>query len=178
MTDDPKDWEVATRLVRGGTTRSPYGETAEALYLTPSFIYETAEAADARFAGDDPGYIYSRYGNPTVKMFEDRLALLEGAELARATTSGMAAVHLALTGLLRAGDHVVSGKALFGSCRWILNNWAPRFGIETTFVDAPDVGAWRAAMRPNTKAVFIESPATPLLEITDIPAVAAVAHEV
>jgi O-succinylhomoserine sulfhydrylase len=177
MTDEPKNWEVPTRLVRGGTARSAFGETAEALYLTQSFIYETAEAADARFAGDDPGYIYSRYGNPTVQMFEDRLALLEGAELARATTSGMAAVHLALTGLLRAGDHVVSGKALFGSCRWILNNWAPRFGIETTFVDAPDIGAWRAAMRPNTKAVFIESPANPLLEITDIPAVAAVAHE-
>ena len=177
MTDDPKDWEVATRLVRGGTARSPYGETAEALYLTQSFIYDTAEAADARFAGADPGYIYSRYGNPTVKMFEDRLALLEGAEACRATASGMAAVHLALCGLLRAGDHVVAGKALFGSCRWILNNWAPRFGIEATFVDAPDVAAWRAAVRPTTKLFFIESPANPLLELTDIPAVASIARE-
>jgi O-succinylhomoserine sulfhydrylase len=177
MTDDPKDWEVATRLVRGGTTRSQWGETAEALYLTQSFIYETAEAADARFAGADPGYIYTRYGNPTVAMFEQRLALLEGAEACRATASGMAAVHLALTGLLRAGDHLVAGKALFGSCRWILNNWAPRFGIETTFVDAPDTAAWKAAVRPNTKVFLIESPANPLLEITDIAAVAAFARE-
>ena len=178
MSDDPKDWEVPTRLVRGGSMRSSFGETAEALYLTQSFLYDSAEAADARFAGTDPGFIYSRYGNPTVKMFEDRLALLEGAEGARATASGMAAVHLALTGLLKAGDHVVAGKALFGSCRWILNSWAPRFGVEVTFVDAPDTAAWREAMRPNTKVVFIESPANPLLEITDIAAVAAIAKEV
>src|SRR5580704_2852691 len=177
MTDDPRDWEVPTRLVRGGTVRSDHGETAEALYLTQSFIYDTAESADARFAGTDPGFIYTRYGNPTVRMFEERLALLEGAEDCRATASGMAAVHLALTGLLRAGDHVVAGKALFGSCRWILNNWAPRFGIETTFVDAADTAAWKAAMRPNTKVVFIESPANPLLEITDIAAVAATARD-
>jgi O-succinylhomoserine sulfhydrylase len=177
MTDDPKDWEVATRLVRGGSLRSSYGETAEALYLTQSFLYDTAEAADARFAGNDPGYIYSRYGNPTTTMFENRLALLEGAEGCRATASGMAAVHLALTGLLRAGDHVVAGKALFGSCRWILNNWAPRFGIETTFVDGANTAAWRAAVRPNTKLFFIESPANPLLEITDVAAVAAIAKE-
>ena len=177
MTDDPRDWEVPTRLVRGGTVRSDHGETAEALYLTQSFIYDTAESADARFAGNDPGFIYTRYGNPTVQMFENRLALVEGAEACRATASGMAAVHLALTGLLRAGDHVVAGQALFGSCRWILNNWGPRFGVETTFVDAADTAAWKAAMRPNTKVVFIESPANPLLEITDIPAVAAAAHE-
>ena len=177
MADDPKDWEIPTRLVRGGTMRSAHGETAEALYLTQSFIYDTAESADARFAGADPGFIYTRYGNPTVQMFEHRLALVEGAEACRATASGMAAVHLALTGLLRAGDHVVAGKALFGSCRWILNNWGPRFGIETTFVDAADTAAWKAAMRPNTKVVFIESPANPLLEITDIAAVAAMARE-
>ena len=178
MSDDPKDWEVATRLVRGGTVRSPLGETAEALYLTQSFVYPTAESADARFAGTDPGFIYSRYGNPTVRMFEDRLALLEGAEDCRATASGMAAVHLALTGLVRAGDHIVAGKALFGSCRWILNTWAPRFGIETSFVDAPDIAAWRAAVRPNTKLFFIESPANPLLEITDIAAVCAISREI
>ncbi len=177
MTNDPKDWEVATRLVRGGTTRSQYGETAEALYLTQSFIYDTAEAADARFAGTDPGFIYTRYGNPTVEMFQDRLALLEGAEACRTAASGMAAVHLALTGLLRAGDHVVAGKALFGSVRWILNNWAPRFGIETSFVDGPDTAAWKAAVRPNTKVFLMESPANPLLEITDIAAVAAIAKE-
>src|ERR1700761_3729083 len=175
--DDPRDWEIPTRLVRGGTMRSDHGETAEALYLTQSFIYDTAESADARFAGSDPGYIYTRYGNPTVQMFEDRLALVEGAEACRATASGMAAVQLALMGLLRAGDHVVAGRALFGSCRWILNNWGSRFGVETTFVDAADTAAWKAAMRPNTKVVFIESPANPLLEITDIPAVAAMARE-
>jgi O-succinylhomoserine sulfhydrylase len=178
MSDDPKDWEVATRLVRGGSARSPLGETAEALYLTQSYVYPTAESADARFAGTDPGFIYSRYANPTVQMFEDRLALLEGAEVCRATASGMAAVHLAITGLVRAGDHIVAGKALFGSCRWILNNWAPRFGIEATLVDAPDVAAWRAAVRPNTKLLFIESPANPLLEITDIAAVAAIGREI
>ncbi len=177
MSDDPKDWDVATRLVRGGAMRSSFGETAEALYLTQSYLYETAEGADARFAGQDPGFIYTRYGNPTTKMFEDRLALLEGAEDCRATASGMAAVHLALTGLLRAGDHVVAGKALFGSCRWILTNWAPRFGIETTFVTASDTAAWKAAVRPNTKAFLIESPANPLLEITDIAAVCAIAQE-
>src|SRR5580658_9162610 len=174
-TDNPADWEIATRLVRGGSLRSQFGETAEALFLTQGYIYDSAEAADARFAGDDPGFIYSRYANPTVQMFQDRLALLEGAEACRATASGMAAVHLALTGLLRAGDHVVAGKALFGSCRWILNTWAPRFGIETTFVDAADTAAWQAAMRPTTRVVFIESPANPLLEITDIAAVAAIA---
>jgi O-succinylhomoserine sulfhydrylase len=178
VTDDPRDWELATRLVRGGTARSPYGETAEALYLTQSFVYDTAESADARFAGTDPGFIYARYGNPTVQMFQDRLALVEGAEGCRATASGMAAVHMALTGLLRAGDHVVAGKALFGSCRWILNTWAPRFGIETTFVDAHDTAAWKAAIRPNTKLFFVESPANPLLEITDIAAVAGFAREI
>ncbi len=177
MAEDPNAWDDATRAVRGGIMRSPFGETSEALYLTQSFVYETAEAADDRFAGRDDGYIYSRYGNPTVKMFEDRLALVEGAEYCRATASGMAAVHLALSGLLRAGDHVVAGKALFGSCRWILNNWAPRFGIEATFVDAPDTAAWRAAVRPNTKVFFLESPANPLLEICDIAAIAAIARE-
>lgn len=174
--EDPKSWEVATRLIRGGTMRSAFGETSEALFLTQSFVYESAEAADARFAGTDPGFIYSRYGNPTVKMFEDRLALLEGAEDCRATASGMAAVHLAITGLLKAGDHVVAGRALFGSCRWILNNWAPRFGIETTFVDGPDIEAWKAAVRPNTKLFFLETPANPLLEICDIAAISAIAR--
>ncbi|MBS0411010.1 MAG: O-succinylhomoserine sulfhydrylase [Proteobacteria bacterium] len=176
--EDPRSWDVATRLVRGGLMRSEIGETAEALYLTQSFVYDTAEAADARFAGQDPGFIYSRYGNPTVAMFENRLALLEGAEACRGTASGMAAVHLAVTGLLRAGDHVVAGKALFGSCRWILNNWAPRFGIEATFVDGPDLDAWRKAVRPNTKLFFLETPANPLLEMCDIAAISAIAREI
>src|ERR1700761_250991 len=157
--DDPRDWEIPTRLVRGGTVRSVHNETAEALYLTQSFVYGSAESADARFSGAEPGFVYSRYGNPTVQMFEERLALVEGAEACRATASGMAAIHLALTGLLRAGDHVVAGRALFGSCRWILNNWGSRFGVETTFVDAADTAAWKAAIRPNTKGVVIESPA-------------------
>jgi len=176
MAEDPNAWEPATRLIRGGLMRSSFGETAEALYLTQSYAYETAEGADRRFAGLDPGFVYSRYGNPTTQMFEERLALLEGAEYCRALATGMAAVHVALTGLLKAGDHIVAGRALFGSCNWILAQWMPRFGVEATFVDATDLKAWEAAMRPNTRVVLIESPANPLLEITDIPAVARIAH--
>ncbi len=176
MSEDPRDWEVETRLVRGGLARSPYGEISEALFLTQSFAYDSAEAADARFAGDSPGFIYQRFGNPTTQMFEDRLALLEGAESCRATASGMAAITLALTGLVRAGDHVVAGRALFGSCRWICSEYLPRFGVEVTFVDATDLAAWTNAVRPNTKAFLVESPANPLLEVTDIAGVAAIAH--
>jgi O-succinylhomoserine sulfhydrylase len=174
--ESPENWENATRLVRGGTMRSQFGETAEALFLTQSYVYDTAESANARFAGEEQGFIYSRYANPTVKMFEDRLALLEGAEGCRAQASGMAAVHLALMGLVRAGDHIVAGQALFGSNRWILNQWASRFGVETTFVPGPDVNAWRNAVRPSTKVFLIESPANPLLEITDVAAVAEIAR--
>ena len=176
MAEDPRDWDVETRLVRGGMARSPYGEISEALYLTQSFAYESAGAADRRFSGEEPGFIYQRFGNPTTQMFEDRLALLEGAESCRATASGMAAVHLALTGLVRAGDHIVAGRALFGSCRWILSELMPRFGVETTFVDATDLEAWKNAVRPNTKAFLVESPANPLLEVTAIGAVAEIAH--
>ncbi|MDQ0464540.1 O-succinylhomoserine sulfhydrylase [Caulobacter ginsengisoli] len=176
MAENPNDWDPATKLIRGGLSRSQFGETAEALYLTQSFVYDSAADADARFSGENPGYIYSRYANPTTSMFEERLALLEGAEYCRALASGMAAVHVALTGLLRAGDHLVAGRALFGSCRWICAELLPRFGVETTFVDATDLDAWQAAMRPNTKAVLIETPANPLLEITDIAAVAKIAH--
>jgi O-succinylhomoserine sulfhydrylase len=176
MAEDPRDWETETRLVRGGMARGPYGEISEALYLTQSFAYESAGAANARFAGDDPGFIYQRFGNPTTQIFEDRLALLEGAEVCRATASGMSAVHVALTGLLRAGDHLVAGRALFGSCRWIISEWLPRFGVETSYVDATDLDAWKAAVRPNTKAFLVESPANPLLEVTDIAAVAQIAH--
>jgi O-succinylhomoserine sulfhydrylase len=175
MAELPQDWEIATRLVRGGLARSAHGETSEALYLTQSFVYESAESAEARFAGEEPGFVYARYGSPTVRMFEERLALLEGAQACRATASGMAAVHLAMMGLLRAGDHVVAGRALFGSCRWILANWAPRFGVEVTFVDGPDVEAWRAAVRPNTTLCFVETPANPLLEICDIAAIVEIA---
>ena len=178
MAEDPNDWETATQLIRGGLARSPHGETAEPIYLNQSFVYDSPESADARFAGTEPGFIYARYGNPTVKMFEDRLALLEGAEACRATASGMAAVQLAISGLVRAGDHIVSGKALFGSCRWILNNWAPRFGVETTLVHGPDIAAWKAAVRPNTKLFFLETPANPLLEVCDIAAICAIAREI
>jgi O-succinylhomoserine sulfhydrylase len=156
--------------------RTPYGEISEPIFLTQSFAYDTAEAADKRFGGEEPGFIYARYGNPTVKTFEDRLALLEGVEGCRATASGMAAVHTALVGLLKAGDHMVASRALFGSCRWIVTQLLPRFGVETTVVDGTDLDAWRAAMRPNTKVLFLESPANPLLEIIDISAVAEIAH--
>jgi O-succinylhomoserine sulfhydrylase len=177
MAENPKDWKPATKLIRGGLMRTHFGETAEALFLTQSFVYDSAQAADARFAGDEPGFVYSRYANPTTQMFEDRLALLEGAETCRALASGMAAVHVALSGLLRAGDHVVAGRALFGSCRWIVAEWLPRFGVETTFVDATDLDQWRNAIRPNTKAVLIETPANPLLEVTDVAAVCQIARE-
>src|ERR1700759_4780019 len=123
MAENPQDWDVETRLVRGGMARSPYGEISEALFLTQSFAYDSAEAANARFAGDDPGFIYQRFGNPTTQIFEDRLALLEGAEVCRATASGMAAVQVALMGLLKAGDHLVAGRALFGSWRLIVFHW-------------------------------------------------------
>ena len=177
MTQDPKDWRPQTRMVRGGMARSPYGEISEALYLTQSFAYDSAAAADRRFSGEDPGFIYQRFGNPTTQMFEDRLALLEGAEMCRATASGMSAVHVALQGLVRAGDHVVAGRALFGSCRWILSQWMPRFGVDVTFVDATDPAAWADAIRPNTRVFLVESPANPLLEVTPIAEVAALARQ-
>jgi O-succinylhomoserine sulfhydrylase len=176
-TERPESWDTATKLIRGGLVRTPFGETAEAMFLTQSFVYESAEAADARFAGDQPGFVYSRYANPTTKMFEDRLALLEGAQACKTTASGMAAVATALIGLLKAGDHLVASRAIFGSCRWIIAQYLPRFGVETTLVDGPDLDAWRAAVRPNTRAMFLESPANPLLEVIDIAAVAALARE-
>jgi O-succinylhomoserine sulfhydrylase len=178
VVENPKDWDVATKLIRGGLARSQYMETAEALYLTQGFTYDSAEGADRRFSGEDPGFVYSRFNNPTVKMFEDRLALLEGAEVCRAQATGMASIHAALMGLVRAGDHVVAGRALFGSCRWLIAEWLPRFGVETTFVDATDPKAWEAAIRPGTKAVLIETPSNPVLEITDIRAVSEMAHAV
>lgn len=176
MAEDPRDWEEATRAVRGGMARTPYGEISEALFLTQSFAYESAGAADRRFSGEDPGFIYQRFGNPTTQVFEDRLALMEGADVCRATASGMSAVHMALMGLLKAGDHLVAGRALFGSCRWIISEWLPRFGVEATYVDATDLEAWKAAVRPNTRAFLVESPANPLLEVTAIGAVAEIAH--
>ncbi|KMW56521.1 O-acetylhomoserine sulfhydrylase [Candidatus Rhodobacter oscarellae] len=172
-------WNTRTKLVHGGTRRSQYGEMAEAIFMTQGFAYESAEAAEARFiqAGEDE-FIYARYGNPTVRMFEDRMAGIEGAEAAFATASGMAAVNGALMSLLRAGDHLVSARALFGSCLYIVEDILPRFGVEVTLVDGTDIEAWRAAIRPDTKAVFLESLSNPTLELIDIKAVCDLAHAV
>jgi O-succinylhomoserine sulfhydrylase len=172
-------WNSRTRLVHGGTRRSQYNEVSEAIFLTQGFVYENAEQAEARFieAGPDE-FIYARYGNPTVAMFEERIAMLEGAEDAFATASGMAAVNGALTSMLKAGDHVVSAKALFGSCLYILENILARYGVEVTFVDGTDLEAWKAAVRPDTKAVFFESMSNPTLEVIDIAGVAEIAHAV
>ncbi len=166
----------ATQLVHGGTMRSAFGETSEAIFLTQGYVYETAEAAEARFKGEDPGFIYSRYANPTVAMFEERVRLLEGAEDVRATASGMAAVNTALTCLVAAGDHIVAAKALFSSCLYIVEDLLPRFGVASTLVDGTDLDQWRSAVRPNTKAFFLESPTNPTLEILDIAAIADIAH--
>lgn len=173
-----KNWRPATTLVHGGTTRSPFGETSEALYLTQGFVYNGAEAAEARFNGEDPGFVYSRYANPTVAMFEDRIKALEGAEAARGTASGMAAVNLALMASVKAGDHVIAAKALFGSCRYICETLLPRFGVESTLVDGTDIEQWKAAVRPNTKALFLESPTNPTLEVIDIAAVAEISKNI
>ncbi|MEM1363246.1 MAG: O-succinylhomoserine sulfhydrylase [Pseudomonadota bacterium] len=169
---------VRTNLVHGGTRRSQYGEVSEALFLTQGFVYETAEQAEARFieAGEDE-FIYARYGNPTVKMFEERVALLEGAEDGFATASGMAAVSGALMAMLGAGDHVVSSRALFGSCLYVLEEVLTRYGVEVSFVDGTDLDQWRAAIRPDTKAVFLEAISNPTLEVIDIRAVSQLAHE-
>ncbi len=173
------DWHTRTKLVHSGTRRSQYGEVSEAIYLTQGFVYDNAEHAEARFIESGPDeYIYARYGNPTVRMFEDRIAALEGTQDAFATASGMSAVNGALVSMLRAGDHVVSAKALFGSCLYILEEVLTRFGVEVTFVDGTDLNAWQAAIRPDTKAVFFESLSNPTLEIIDIKAVADLAHAV
>ncbi|MEM1385700.1 MAG: O-succinylhomoserine sulfhydrylase [Pseudomonadota bacterium] len=169
-----------TALVHGGTRRSQFGETSEALFLTQGFVYPSAETAEARFKGElsdgEEGFIYARYGNPTVRMFEERIAALEGAEDAFATASGMAAVHAALMAQLRAGDHVVAARALFGSCLYIVETLCPRFGIEITLVDGTDLDQWRAAMRPETRLCFLETPSNPTLEIIDLAGVAEIAH--
>src|SRR5947209_6691799 len=159
----------ATALVHGGTLRSSFDETSEALFLTQGFIYASMEAAEARFKGTDPGFIYSRFSNPTVAMFEERMALLEGAEAARATASGMAAVTASLLGQLKAGDHVVAAKALFGSCRYVIEELLPRFGVACTLVDGCDLAQWRSALQPNTRTAFLESPTNPGLDVLDIP---------
>ncbi len=170
-------WKTRTRLVHEGVRRSQYGEVSEPIILTQGFVYDSAEQAAARFeeAGADE-FIYARYGNPTVRMFEERIAGLEGTEDAFATASGMAAVNAALTSMLKAGDHVVSARALFGSCLYILEEVLTRFGVEVTFVDGTDLDQWKAAIRPDTKAVFLESMSNPTLEVIDLPRVADLAH--
>ncbi|MFK7875017.1 MAG: O-succinylhomoserine sulfhydrylase [Paracoccaceae bacterium] len=175
---DPS-WKDRTKAVHGGTRRSQYGEVSEAIYLTQGFIYDSAEDAEARFIESGPDeFIYARYGNPTVAMFEDRIAALEGTEDAFATASGMAAVSGALLSMLKAGDHVVSARALFGSCLYVLENILTRFGVEVTFVDGADLDAWKRALRPDTAVVFFESLSNPTLEVVDIEAVSTLAHSV
>jgi O-succinylhomoserine sulfhydrylase len=177
MGEDMKDRKPRTKLVHGGTKRSQWGEVSEAIFLTQGFVYDSAEQAEQRFIKPGPDeYIYARYGNPTVAMFEERIAMLEGAEDAFATASGMAAVNGALMSMLKAGDHLVSARALFGSCLYIVEDILPRFGVEVTLVDGSDLDQWRAAVRPDTKAVFFESMSNPTLELVDIEAVSGIAH--
>lgn len=181
MTNDPAStaeqeaWGLETRLVHGGSLRSAFAETSEALFLTQSYVYASAEQAEERFKTEG-GFIYSRYANPTVAMFEERMRLLEGAGAARATATGMAAVTSSLLCFLKAGDHIVAARALFGSCRYVVEDLCPRFGISSTLVDGRDIKAWEGAMRPNTKAVFFETPANPTLDLVDIAAVCEIAH--
>lgn len=173
----PGNWRSRTLAVRGGTMRSAFQETSEALFLTSGYAYEEAEEAEARFKGEIGGYQYSRFGNPTVTMFEQRMAALEGAPVARATASGMAAVTATFLSGLRAGDHVVAAKAMFGSCRHVVEEILPRFGITGTLVNGGDVDQWQQAMRPETKMLFLETPSNPTLAIVDLKAVAKIAHD-
>lgn len=176
MTEGTKGWRPDTLAVRAGLSRSGFHETSEALYLTSGFVYESAEAAEAAFSGGSERFVYSRYGNPTVRMFEDRIAAIEGAAAAFATASGMAAVWVALAALLGKGDRVVASRSLFGSCFVILDEILPRFGVETVFVDGPDLEQWRTALSVPTTAVFFETPSNPMQELVDIRAVSDLAH--
>ena len=171
------NWRPATQLVHAGTLRSQFGETSEAIFLNSGYVYDSAEQAEARFKGDEEGFVYSRYANPTVAMFEARMCALEGAQAARGTASGMAAVAASLLSHLKAGDHVVSARALFGSCRYIVEDLLPRFGIESTLVDGRDLSAWERAVKPNTRAFFFETPTNPVLELVDIEAVSSIAKK-
>jgi len=173
----PKKYRPETRLVHGGTMRSQFGETSEALYLTQGYVYDNSLQAERRFKNEEPGYQYSRFSNPTVTMFEQRMALLEGAEAARATATGMAAVNTAVMGQVRAGDHVVASKQLFGSCRYIVEDHLPRYGVTSTLVDGTDLEQWKKAVTKNTKTFFLESPTNPNLEVLDIAAIAKIAHD-
>ena len=171
----PQNWKKRTLAVRAGTMRSPFQETSEALFLTSGYAYEAAEEAEARFKGEIGGYQYSRFGNPTVSMFEERMAALEGAEVGRATATGMAAVTSVFLAGLKTGDHVVAARAMFGSCLHVVEQILPRFGIPTTIVDGEDISAWEEAVQPQTRMLFLETPSNPTLSIVDMKAVAKIA---
>ena len=173
-----KNWSAQTELIHGGNSRSQFGETSEALYLTSGFVYDSAEQAAARFREEEDGYIYARFGNPTVRAFEERMMALEGegAQDARATATGMAAVTACLMSQLQAGDHIVAARALFGSCRYVVETLMPKFGVACTLVDGKDLTSWEQAVRPETKVFFLETPSNPLLEIVDMQGVADIAH--
>lgn len=173
---DHKRRKAQTMMVHGGMERSQHGETSEAIFFNSGFVYPTSAAAEARFKGEEPGHIYSRFSNPTVEMFQQRAALLEGAEAARATATGMAAVTTAVMSQVRAGDHVVAARALFGGCRFVVEDYLPRWGVESTLVDGRDPENFARAMRPNTKVIFVETPTNPTLELVDLKAVAGIAH--
>jgi len=175
--DNSSSWRPATQLVRGGTQRSSFDETSEAVYLTSGYVYSSAEEAEMTFKGEKERHIYSRYSNPSVKMFEDRLALLEGADICFATASGMAAMFAALASQLKAGDRVVASKALFGSCLYVIADQLPKFGIETELVDGTDLDQWARALSKPTNCVFMETPSNPTLEVINLPAVAEMAHK-
>src|SRR5579872_6050659 len=172
----PARYRPETRLVHSGTIRSEFGETSEAMFLTQGYVYDTAEQCEARFKGEDPGYIYSRYSNPTIAMFERRMIELEGAEAGRSTATGMAAVTTAILAPLKAGDHVVAAKAMFGSCRYVVEDLLPRYGISSTLVDGLDLDQWQRAVKPTTRSFFLESPTNPTLDVLDISAIAGIAH--
>jgi O-succinylhomoserine sulfhydrylase len=170
------EFRPATQLVHGGIARTPFGETAEALFLTSGYVYDSAEQAEATFAGTEQHYQYSRFGNPTVTMLENRLAAIEGAEACRATATGMAAVSAALLSHLKAGDRVVASRALFGSCHWIVSTLLPRYGVQTEFVDGGDLAQWRDALSRPADLVLLESPSNPMLEVLDLAAICRLAH--
>ena len=174
---DPATWRPETQLVHGGVLRSQFGETSEAIFLTQGYVYTSAEQAEARFKGEDPGYQYSRFANPSVSMFEERMRLFEGAGDARALATGMAAVTASLMCFLKTGDHIVAARAMFGACRYIIEEFCPRFGITSTLIDGRDLEAWRGAIKPGTKAFFFETPANPTLDLVDIAAVSKLAHK-
>ena len=175
--DIKANWKAATKLVHAGQLRSQFKETAEAIYMSSGYVYATAEEAEAAFDNSQPRFVYSRFGNPTVSMFEGRMAALEGAEAARATSSGMAAVFAALASLVKSGDRVVASDALFGSCQFILAEILPKWGVETVFVDGREIEQWQQALAKPTKAVFLESPSNPSLRLVDLKAVCDLAHQ-